>query len=185
MDLVNRRRGIIAAIAIASAAIMVPAVALAAGAAPGGAHPRIAAIPECKAANIEVWLGLNPDGAAAGTTFYPIEFTNNGFGTHTCWIAGSPAAFAVNSSLKKIGPAVKASTKGPKITLKPGQTANAQIGIVDAGIISGCGPTTAAGLEVTPPGQSAKQPILSFTFPACKNKTFMHTEMTQAGVGIP
>jgi hypothetical protein len=108
MDLVNRR-GIIAAIAIAVAAIMVPAVALASAT---HGRPALQAVPQCKAANIEVWLGLNPDGAAAGTTFYPIEFSNSGFQTHTCWIAGSPAVVAINSANKKIGPAVKASTKG-------------------------------------------------------------------------
>lgn len=185
MDLVSRR-GIIAAIAIASAAVMVPAVAaLAAGATSAISHSRVAGPPECKAGNLEVWLGLNPDGAAAGTTFYPIEFTNNGFNTHTCWVAGSPAVVAINASNNKIGPGVAASTKGTKITLKPGQTAFARLGIVDAGIISGCGPTTGAGLEVTPPGQSKSQPIDSFSFPVCKNKPFMHVMKLQAGVGIP
>ncbi len=189
MDIGHRsrsRRAVIAA-AIACAAIMPPAVALAASTAPAArlSHARAAFTPRCRSSNIEVWLGLNPDGAAAGTTFYPIEFSNVGVGTHTCWLAGSPGVFAINASNVRIGPAIKQSTSGRRITLKPGQTAFARIGIVDQGIIAGCKQATGAGLRVTPPGQSASQPIYSFTFPVCKNKPFMHVMKLQAGVGIP
>ncbi len=38
---------------------------------------------------------------------------------------------------------------------------------------------------VTPPGQTGKQPILSFTFPACKNKKFLSVTKLSTGVGIP
>jgi Protein of unknown function (DUF4232) len=169
--------------AIAAAAILLPAAALAASTAP--ASPSIMAVPQCKSANIEVWLGLNPDGAAAGTTFYPIEFTNNGFKTHTCYLSGRPGVYAVNAKGQRIGPVLKGSTKGTQIILEPGQTANAVLGIVDAGIISGCGQTTGVGLKVTPPGQSASQLIADFTFPVCKNKQYMHDQNIIAGVGIP
>jgi hypothetical protein len=196
MDLVNRR-GIVVAIAVACAAVMIPTIALAAGEVTGAPHgqatPTVTASkpvqpngpPKCKSSNLEVWLGLNPDGAAAGTTFYPIEFTNDGFRTHTCWLAGSPAVFAINSTGKRIGPVVTASAKGKMIILKAGQTAFARLGIVDAGVISGCTAATGAGLKVTPPGQVASQPILSFTFSVCKNKPFMHVMKLQFGVGIP
>lgn len=150
-----------------------------------GHRSRKAFTPRCRSSNIEVWLGLNPDGAAAGTTFYPLEFSNAKFGTRTCWIAGSPGVFAINGANHRVGPAIKPSTSGPRITLKPGQTAFARLGIVDAGFISGCGQTTGAGLEVTPPGQSVSQPIFSFTFPVCRHKPFMHVMKLQAGVGIP
>ena len=175
------RRGLIVAAALAVATIALPAFA--ASSAP--VTPRLPAVPHCTGANIEVWLGLNPDGAAAGTTFYPIEFTNDGFHTHTCYLSGRPGVFAINSKNQKIGPAISASTSGAKITLKPGQTAYTRIGIVQAGFIAGCAAATAAGMEVTPPGQSSPQPIFSFSFPVCKNKKFMNDTNLVAGVGIP
>jgi hypothetical protein len=187
MKLAKRSHGIIVTASIACAALMLPAVALAASTRP--ATPATptgpASAPQCRSSNIEVWLGLNPDGAALGTTWYPLEFTNDGFRTRTCWLKGSPGLIAVNGSGRRIGPAVAASTSGPRITLKPGQTAYARIGIVQAGFINGCQQATGAGLEVTPPGQTASQPIDSFTFQACKNKTFMYAQKLQAGVGIP
>ena len=132
-----------------------------------------------------IWLGLNPDGAAAGTTWYPLEFSNVGFRTHTCWIAGAPHVWAVNSSNAQIGPRASRAGRATRITLRPGQTAHALLGIVQSGFIAGCASTTGAGLEVTLPGQNASQPIESFTFPACTNKVFMHAEAVRAGVGIP
>jgi hypothetical protein len=179
-----RLRTLTVTAAIACAAVLLPAAALAASSAPAE-HPGIAAVPQCKSSNIEVWLGLNPDGAAAGTTFYPLEFTNNGFKTHTCYLAGRPGAYATNAQGKRIGPALKGSTGGTKIVLEPGQTANAELGIVQAGFISGCGQTTGVALKVTPPGQSASQLIASFTFPVCKNKPYLHAENVVFGVGIP
>lgn len=182
----SRRPAIVAAM-IACATLGPPAVAFAASKAPAApaSHAKAASTPRCRSSDIVVWLGLNPDGAAAGTTFYPLEFSNAKVGSRTCWIAGSPGVFAINGANKRIGPAIKASTSGRRITLKPGQTAFARLGIVDAGVIANCGQTTGAGLEVTPPGQSVSQPIFSFTFPVCKRKRFMHVMNLQAGVGIP
>jgi hypothetical protein len=191
MDRAIRTRSLIITAAVACAAVMLPAVALAASAGPGTeAGPRAnaapASTPQCKASSIEVWLGLNPDGAAAGSVWYPIEFTNNGFGTHTCYLAGKPTIFAVNAKGQRVGPVLKGTTRGKKIILKVGQSAYTRIGIVDSGIVGGCTATTAAGLEVTPPGQSVAQPIASFTFPACKNnKQFMFDLTLAGGIGIP
>jgi hypothetical protein len=187
MDLTNRRRGLIVTAAIACAAMMLPAMALAAPAASSAprSQAKNGSVPQCRASSIEVWLGLNPDGAAAGTTFYPLEFTNNRVGAHTCWMAGSPGVFAINGAGKRVGTILRPTTSGPKFILKKGQTVFSRLGIVQAGFIAGCHQTTGAGLEVTPPGQSAHQPIFSFTFPACKNKLFLHDSRLLAGVGIP
>lgn len=187
MDTGHRSRRAIVATMIGCAVLMPPAVALAASTAPAAplSHAKAASTPRCRSSDIVVWLGLNPDGAAAGTTFYPLEFSNATVDSRTCWIAGSPGVFAINGANHRIGPAIKASTSGRRITLKPGQTAFARLGIVDAGVIAGCGPTTGAGLEVTPPGQSVSQPISSFTFGVCRHKPFMHVMKLQTGVGIP
>ncbi len=187
MDRATRSRGIIIAAALVLAALLLPGVALAAIGSPAAkpSHPTVAAIPRCRAANIEVWLGLNPDGAAAGTTYYPLEFTNDGVNTHTCYLAGKPGVIAINGSGHRIGPAISGTNTGTQIVLKPGQTAYSRIGIVQSGFIHGCQSANASGLEVSPPGVATKQPIFDFTFSACKNKTFMHDVNVVAGVGIP
>jgi hypothetical protein len=173
------------------AAIVVPVIVLAASQAPAAqasrstAGVRPAATPECRSSNLEIWLGLNPDGAAAGTTWYPLEFSNVGFHTHTCWIAGAPHVRAVDNSNTQIGPQASRTGHPNRITLRPGQTAHALLGIVQSGFITGCANATGAGLKVTVPGQHANQPIESFTFPACTNKVFMHSVAVKSGVGIP
>ena len=188
MHLTSRTRRIVGSVTLA-AAITVPVTAISASSASATPASRAAraAVPECKPdTNVIVWLGLNPDGAAAGTTFYPLEFSNIGFRTHTCWVSGRPAVWAVNASHHKIGPnAGKAGGSGGRITLKPGQSAHALLGIVQKGFVGGCANATAAGLEVQLPGSSASSPIDSFTFPACANKVFMHVNAFASGIMIP
>jgi len=187
MDLTSRARRIIVAVTL-GAAIAVPAVAISASAASAapGARSAQAATPQCRPnTNIIVWLGLNPDGAAAGTTFYPLEFSNVGFHTHACWLSGRPTVWAVTASHAKIGPKAGRGSSGHRITLEPGQTAHALLGIVQKGFIPGCTNATAAGLEVGLPGSAATEPIDSFPFPACKNKVFMHVDAFASGVAIP
>jgi len=187
MHLTSRARRVIGSVTLA-AAIAVPAVAIsasAASAAPGTSAAR-SATPECRLnTNVIVWLGLNPDGAAAGTTFYPLEFSNVGFHTHTCWLSGRPTVWAVTASHHKIGPGAGNGTSGGRITLKPGQSAHALLGIVQKGFIAGCANATAAGLEVGLPGSSGSAPIDSFTFPACTNKVFMHVDGVASKIMIP
>jgi hypothetical protein len=180
MKLTGRRGGIVLAGAlIACAAGLLPSVALAS---PG--QPARADAPACSASSTLVWLGLNPDGAAAGTTFYPIEFTN--VSRHTCTLYGYPGVAAINGSGRRVGPAAGHGGARHLVTLRRGQTTHALLGIVDAGILcSGRRAFTAAGLQVYPPNQSVKQPIDSFTFRACKTKVYMHVISVQGGLGIP
>ena len=188
MHISTSARRIITAMTL-TAAITIPAVAISASAA--SASPGTRAVssetPQCRPnTNIIVWLGLNPDGAAAGTTFYPLEFSNVGVHTRTCWISGRPTVWAVAASNHKIGPnAGRMGGSGNRITLKPGQSAHALLGIVQKGFIAGCTNATAAGLEVRLPGSTASSPIQSFTFPACTNKVFMRVDAFATKVAIP
>ena len=52
------------------------------------------------------------------------------------------------------------------ITIGNGRTAHATLGIVDIGALPKCPPTTAAGLRVFPPNQTASK-VIPFPFPAC------------------
>jgi hypothetical protein len=190
MDRTTRFRSTIITTAIACTAIMVPAVALAASSAPAGpaasaSAAKAASVPRCKGSNIDAWLGLNDDGAGTGTISYPLEFTNNGVGTHTCYLKGSPALYAVNGKGQRIGPVLHGTTSGGKITLKPGQTSYSVIGIAETSFIAGCKASGAVGLVVTPPGLSGQQEIGNFTLTACKNKQYLRATDVVAGVGIP
>jgi hypothetical protein len=174
----THRTGRLLAAAVACVVIGVPAIALASS---GGRA--VAATPRCTAANTYVWLALSPNGAA-GTIYYPVEFTN--LGSTTCTLSGYPGVAAINGSDHQLGPAAtRVGAPAHTITLKPHQTAHAMLGIVEKGIIAGCHTATAAGLQVYPPNQKVKQFVGSFTFSACKNKVYLHVFPVAAGIGVP
>jgi hypothetical protein len=171
-------RRIAAAAAVACVAIGLPAVAFAAASSPS--HP---ATPMCTGANTLVWLALAPNGAA-GTTYYPVEFTN--LGSASCVLFGYPGVSAVTKSGRQLGPAAgRFPAKRHNVTLKPGQTAHAALGIVTDGVIAHCQNATGAGLKVYPPNQRGFQFVFNFTFPVCKNKVFMHVLPVTPGIGVP
>jgi hypothetical protein len=173
----SARGRMLAAAVIACAAAGVPAVALASSSAP--------AVKPCTAPDTYVWFGLAPNGAA-GTIYYPVEFSNTG--SKTCTLRGFPGVAAITKSGKQLGKAAARFTVAVHtVTLKPNQTAHALIGIIDdpAGVVSGCHGATAYGFQVYPPGQARKQLITDFGYPACTNKVFMHLYPVQSGVGVP
>ncbi len=174
----THRTGRVVAAAVACVAIGVPAVALASSGAGS-----VAATPRCTASDTYVWLALAPNGAA-GTIYYPVEFTN--VGSAKCTLSGFPGVAAIGKSEKKLGPAAgRYTATAHTITLKPHQTAHALLGIVEAGNIGGCHTATAAGLQVYPPNQKGKQLVGDFTFTACTNKTYLYVYPVTAGVGVP
>jgi hypothetical protein len=178
MNLISRSRRIAAVAAIASATLLVPAVALA-------SSPARSQVPACASVgtSTQVWLALAPDGAL-GTTYFPIEFAN--LGSHACTLYGYPGVSAVSSSFKRIGPAAGRFSATPHlVTLKPNQSVHALLGIVTDGTVRGCHAATGAGLAVYPPGETLRQLVLNFTFPACTNKVFMRVYPVTPGLAVP
>jgi hypothetical protein len=157
-------RRLLTAGAIACAAVLVPAAALAApGAAAQAGHTTA---PACATSGLDIWLDTQGSGAA-GTIYYNLEFTNLS-GT-TCTLFGYPGVSATDLSGNQLGSAaVRIGATPQTVTLANGATATALVGIVEGGIFppAQCGPVTAAGLRVYPPGQthSARVP---FPFAAC------------------
>ncbi|HXW47640.1 MAG TPA: DUF4232 domain-containing protein [Streptosporangiaceae bacterium] len=183
MQLFNRpgmrvRVLVIAAAALAcSAAALLPTIAQA-----RQASPQVA---RCSASNTDVWFAISPSGAA-GTIYYPVEFTN--LGSHTCWLSGYPRVFGTTKSGTSFGAAAGRLTMPVRrIVLRKNQTAHALLGIVEPGIIPGCHAVTGGGLAVYPPGQAHKQLVGSFYFPGCRNKkaVYLHVGPVQAGIGVP
>src|SRR5690349_16089792 len=82
-------------IGLASAAILLPAVALAAPAAPTAASAAHRALPpRCTAAHTRVWYG-EPADDAAGHSYFQLQLSN--IGHTTCSFFGFPGVSALNS----------------------------------------------------------------------------------------
>lgn len=144
-----------AALAVASAAIVLAPVALAS--ASGSAGRTAAVAPACGNAHPAlpdgafVWGSSLGDGFAGGAGFV-LEITNEG--RHACSLHGAPGV-AVDSSGHLIGGKVPASGKRPLVTLKPGATAHFTLIIHDAG--AACSHPVNGAVLVYLPGQRQAQ----------------------------
>ena len=144
-----------------------------------------AAVPECASASLAVWISPDLGNGAAGTVYYPLDFTN--ISNHTCYLVGWPGVSAVNSNLKQLGAAAVRDTTTPRqlVDLAPGGTAHATLAWVDAVVFNpGCGRVTASFLNVYPPDQRGGR-IAFFDDPVCtvKGHTYMRIRRIQPGVG--
>lgn len=187
-----RRRTMIAA-AIASAAILLPAVALASsagsGSASGAAQPRAAAYPRCARSWLTSWIGI-PGDATAGSTYYQLELSN--ISSRTCKLNGFPAVIALRNHRRQIGNSSGhiAGHTDQNVVLQPQQTAHAVLQIIDVGNLpsAACDPTTANALRVIAPFDTASMKIpFPFTFRACSRQgpNFLYVSRVIAGTGIP
>jgi hypothetical protein len=140
----------------------------------------------CSSSGLEVWLGLGEGGAAAGSTYYPLEFTNTS--NRRCRLFGFPGVSAVAGG--QLGSPAQRNRARPTydVTLVPGATAHTILQIVDVGNFdaSKCKPAEASTLRVYPPGQFTATEI-PFNFRACsaKGPNFLSVEPIQPGLGIP
>jgi hypothetical protein len=149
-------RRILAGSALMAAAALLPGTALASTAAPSWNAPR------CTVSQTRVSLG--PGSGTAGTIWHALRFTNTS--NRTCGLWGWPKTWAETQDGKVIGNASRALRGArPWIGLAPGQTAHANLGIIEAGNICSK-PVTAVNLRVRGPHQVLSR-VLSFTFQAC------------------
>jgi hypothetical protein len=131
--------------------------------------PSSAAIPRCGASDLGVWLAVGQGNGAAGTIYYPLQFTN--LSGHTCYLYGYPGVSAIGRTGQQLGsPAGWGSLSGARIVnLNPGATAHTVLAYHDAVVSTepGCNPVnTAASLRVYPPGQRSAT-YAAFSFEAC------------------
>ncbi len=110
----------------------------------------------CATGHLKATVVTGAGGAAAGSTYYPVNLTNTG--SSSCSLFGYPGvSWVTGPSGSQIGrpatrnPAVSAST----VVLAPGQTAHVTLQVVDAQNYgkSACQPVTAHWLKIFPPGQ--------------------------------
>jgi hypothetical protein len=170
------RRWATASVAIGAAVV---ATASLASAAP---RARSAASSPCSASDTQVWLGDGEGGGTAGTTYYPLEFSN--IGHRSCTLYGYPGVSAYAGALKQVGSAADRSTSAHSpITLGPSATGHALLGIRDWGALCSK-PVGVDGLKVYAPGQKSAKEI-GFSFDACAHKGVLVVGPIRAGVGIP
>lgn len=177
-----------AALAIAAATIMLPAVALAATS--QRAAPQHAAVtaPACGNAHPAlpggalVWLSLPGDGFAGGVG-YVMEITNEG--RHACSLRGVPGAAVQGSNGHLIGSKLPASGAGPLVTLKPGATAHFTLSIYVAGAV--CAHPASGQVLIYLPGQqqagSGWQGALAC--PGLRGGGVLSPGTIQPGTGVP
>jgi len=179
-------RRILCGTALLYATAALPGLALAgpamAASAPRDTAGTARAIPRCRASQTLTWLGLGLGGGTAGTIFYPLEFTN--ISKHACTLSGYPTVAALRKGGRQIGKSARPpSARHGVVTLWPGWTAHAALGIVEAGNVCRK-PVTASALKIRAPHQ-ARATLLPFQFQACWHKSVLVTGPLQAGVGIP
>src|SRR5215467_11564714 len=82
-------------------------------------------IPECTTSNLAVWMSPDRGNGAAGSIYYPLDFTN--VSNHTCYLVGWPGVSATNANGTQLGsPAARDSTPPRQIVnVPPGGTAHA------------------------------------------------------------
>ena len=136
---------------------------------PNPAVSTSASVTGCATSALKVAVNTSKPGAAAGSVYYPVDFTNTS--ASTCTLFGYPGvSFVTGPSGTLMG---RAATRNPvkpaaTVTLAPGQVAHATLQVAAAGNYSPaqCKPVTAHWLRVFPPNQTAALDV-HFTTQAC------------------
>jgi hypothetical protein len=170
-----RRAGVTALAAVFGTALI-------AALASGRTRPAATAPRPCSPSQTQVWLGLGLGGGTAGTTYYPLEFSN--ISKSACTLYGYPGVSAFRSGLQQVGPAAtRNQSPHTLVTLGAGVTAHAILGIRDWGAV--CSRATAAlGLEVYPPGQTRAGEI-DLSLQVCASRPVLLVGPVRGGVGVP
>jgi Protein of unknown function (DUF4232) len=158
-------------VAVAAAVAAGLAISTAAYAATSSSGTPTAVIPKCTASDLGVWVAVNQGNGAAGTIYYPLEFTN--LSGHTCYLFGYPGVSALGGNGNQLGsPANWGSLASARIVnLAPGATAHTIVGYHD--VVVGTGPECAsvklaAYLRVYPPDQRSSTEA-AFPVDACSH----------------
>jgi hypothetical protein len=169
-----------AAVAPSSSALSLRSAALTSDSGP-------AAIAACSAADLGVWVAVDQGNGTAGSTYFPLQFTN--LSRHYCSLRGFPGVSAINSNGRQLGSPASWSHVTPvrTVILAPGATAHTllQYGDVQVETAPGCGrATTAFELRIYPPGQRSATHA-AFDLPVCSHAgpIYMNVEPITAGVG--
>jgi hypothetical protein len=148
------------------------------------ATPTAAGAPACATSALHVAVPAGAGNAAAGSSYYPVQFANTS--SSPCTLYGYPGvSFVTAVGGSQIGiPATRNPALAARlVTLSPGQTVHAELQVGDAQNYppTDCGLVTAHWLKIYPPNQTA--PVyVSFTAQTCsKPKTILSVQTVQTG----
>jgi len=169
--------GLIAAAAFAASS---SGTALAADTAP-------AAVPACTAGDLGAWVAVDQGNGAAGSIYYPLQFTN--LSRHACAMRGFPGVSAIDRNGHQLGSPARWAARVPArtVVLAPGATAHTilQYSDVEVTTAPGCHPVVSTfELRVYPPGQYSATHA-AFGLEACSHAgpIYMSVEPILPGVG--
>ena len=146
-----------------------------------------AAVPACTAADLGAWVAVDQGNGAAGSIYYPLQFTN--LSGHTCAMRGFPGVSAIDRSGRQLGSPAGWATRvaAHTVVLGPGATAHTILRYSDVTVTTapGCRPVfTTFELRVYPPGQYSATHA-AFGPEACSHAgpVYMSVEPVLPGVG--
>lgn len=174
------------ALATAAAATAVLSLTTAASAV---THRSRAADPKpsaCAAADLGVWLAVDEGSGAAGSIYYPLQFTN--LGRHACLLRGFAGVVAVSKAGKQLGRAASRDHVTPvkTVLVAAGGTAHATLRYSDV-VVGDCRASRrvpAFQLRVTPPS-ARRSAHAQFGLDVCtaQGSAFMSVTAIKPGPG--
>jgi Protein of unknown function (DUF4232) len=140
-----------------------------------GMSPGSGGVAACRTASLRLSMDTSLAGGAAGSTYYPIDFTNTS--TTACELTGFPGVSfvtAADGTGWQIGAAAQRNPQfgATVVRLSPEGEAHAWLQVARAGNYpaSSCSPTTAHGLRIYPPDE-IQAGYVPQDFPACDMTT--------------
>ena len=146
-----------------------------------------AAVPACTAADLGAWVAASQGNGAAGSIYYPLQFTN--LSRHACAMRGFPGVSAIDRNGHQLGSPARWATgvAAHTVVLAPGATAHTILRYSDVEVSTapGCDPVFSTfELRVYPPGQYSAT-YAFFGLEACSHAgpIYMSVEPILSGVG--
>ena len=135
----------------------------------------------------DVWVAVSQSDGAAGSIYYPLQFTN--LSRHACAMRGFPGVSAVDRNLHQLGSPASRDHVIPvrTVVVAPGATAHTILGYGDVEVTTapGCHPTFRTfELRIYPPGQR-RATYAAFDLQACSHAgpVYLGVEPVRPGVG--
>ena len=146
-----------------------------------------AAVPACTAADLGAWVAISQGNGAAGSIYYPLQFTNLSW--HACAMRGFPGVSALDRNGHQLGSPAGWATgvAAHTVVLAPGATAHTILRYSDVTVTTtpGCHPVFSTfELRVYPPGQYSAT-YAAFGLEACSHAgpIYLSVEPVLPGVG--
>jgi hypothetical protein len=143
-------------------------------ASPASSAPGLDGLAACQSASLQVTVNAGAAGAAAGSTYIPVDFTNTS--SSACGMYGYPGVSFVTAGSgagTQVGAAAQEDPTFGKLTVRlaPGGSAHAWLQVATAGNFpsASCQPQTVNWLKVFPPDQTVAI-YVNHSFDACASQ---------------